>query len=168
MKKRYLIASLLIHLSFVLFLALHGGEDSASGGRPAGNGAQAGSAYKHDDIRPKVVEVEMREAPHEKDSQVPAQKEASRALRECEGDKWYGGIGVEENFFEDLVIKVYPGYPAAEAGIQAGDKIITVNGMPTNINDVRGTPGTTAIVTVDRGGQFLTFSIVRDKICTEH
>lgn len=72
-------------------------------------------------------------------------------------EDWYGGIGITG---WDRVERVYSGYPADRAGIKSGDLIIS------DFNAIKGKPGTPVTVTVLRGNDQLTFSMVREKICT--
>ncbi len=66
------------------------------------------------------------------------------------------------------VIDVYPGYPAARAGLQHGDVIIKVgatsltgrsSGFGTQL--IRGTAGTSVVLTIMRGHQTKTMTITR-------
>ena len=71
------------------------------------------------------------------------------------GTDTYVGIGVlsvtETN--AALVTLVFADSPAAEAGIERGDRIISVDGQPfTDVNQIRGEAGTTVQLTV-RGPQ---------------
>lgn len=89
----------------------------------------------------------------------------------------FEGIGIEFQIIEDTLLVVAPiaGGPSEEVGIQAGDRIIEVDGKNiagiglTN-NDVfkllRGPKGTKVTVKVFRPGlkELLEFTIIRDKI----
>ncbi|HEY3189927.1 MAG TPA: S41 family peptidase, partial [Solirubrobacteraceae bacterium] len=66
------------------------------------------------------------------------------------------------------VIRVIPGTPAERAGVRAGDKITTVDGVDvTNLQTeevasrVRGAEGSTVTITVVRGSANLAFTIAR-------
>ena len=87
----------------------------------------------------------------------------------------YGGIGSLIRRVGDHVIIAdpYDGFPASKSGIRAGDKIIKVDGEPTekmaieSVSDkLKGKPGTELTLTVERFGQneVLEFSMVREKI----
>lgn len=70
--------------------------------------------------------------------------------------EWYGGIGIIEAMGE--IWSVYPGYPAADAGLLAGDRII-------GTEEVRGEVGTILEIDVNRGEKLLHFKITRGRIC---
>ncbi len=85
----------------------------------------------------------------------------------------YGGIGSLIRRDGDYVIisEPYEGYPAQKAGLQAGDKIVEVDG-----NDVKGKTtqeistllkgqsGTALEMTYDRAGERKTISLIREKV----
>ena len=91
----------------------------------------------------------------------------------------YAGMGVVIKAFkgdseanEIFVTEVFPGSPAAAAGIRQFDKITGVNGTPVpptaSGSDVagqtRGPEGSSVVVTIERGGQTLTVPVVRGPI----
>ena len=89
----------------------------------------------------------------------------------------FEGIGVQFNILDDTIIVVHPiaGGPSAKLGIQAGDRIVTIDeenvaGIGIKNNGVRkrllGNKGTTVSVGIRRAGtkELLVFDIVRDKI----
>ncbi|AKD02967.1 peptidase S41 [Pontibacter korlensis] len=107
---------------------------------------------------------------------IPAE-ELAMARSYLEGD--FEGIGVEFNIFKDTIYVITPlsGGPSEAAGIQAGDKIIKVNGenvAGTGINNegvfkrLRGPKGTKVSITVQREAvkKPLSFTIERSKIPT--
>ena len=63
--------------------------------------------------------------------------------------------------------EVMPGSPAAEAGIQKDDFVISINGSDLGGIDyqdlrlLRGQIGSSASIVVNRKGQTLTFTVVR-------
>ncbi len=102
-------------------------------------------------------------------------KDVEKANEPLEGS--FEGIGVTFQIFKDtiLVISPIPGGPSDKVGIQAGDKIVKVDGENacgewlTNkwvMDHLRGKKGTKVTVTVKRNGvdKLLDFTIVRDKI----
>ena len=109
-------------------------------------------------------------------SYIP-KKDIDIARSQLEGD--FEGIGIEFNIIKDTIYVVAPisGGPSEQVGLQAGDKIITVDGEPvagkaiTN-NDVfkrlRGKKGTKVVVGIKRKGyaKLNLYTIVRDKIPT--
>ncbi len=86
----------------------------------------------------------------------------------------FGGLGMEISMQADglaRVIAPIDDTPAQRAGIESGDKIITVDGQPIRnmlLTDVlellRGKPGTTVSIEVLRGVHALPFHLVRDII----
>lgn len=86
----------------------------------------------------------------------------------------YQGIGVvvtEDDNGLTTVVTPYKNTPAAEAGIQIGDKIIKVNdedvtakGMNYVVSKMKGDPGTDVKVTVLRGEEELDFNLKRQNI----
>ncbi|WP_161889437.1 S41 family peptidase [Pontibacter russatus] len=110
-------------------------------------------------------------------SYIPAD-ELAMARSYLEGD--FEGIGVEFNIFNDTIYVISPlsGGPSEAAGIQAGDKIITVDGEKVagiGINNegvfkrLRGPEGSKVNLTVKREGtkKLLPFSLQRSKIPTQ-
>ncbi|MGZ8559289.1 MAG: S41 family peptidase, partial [Chitinophagaceae bacterium] len=99
--------------------------------------------------------------------------ELKEANEELAGN--FDGIGVEFNVFNDTVTVVYviPGGPSDKAGLQIGDKLITVNDfslIEKNITTekikeyIRGARGSTAILQIARNGQLKTINVVRGSI----
>lgn len=89
----------------------------------------------------------------------------------------FEGIGVQFNILFDTitVVATIPGGPSEKVGIQAGDKIISIDGNNVAgikiknedvIKKLRGTKGTKVLVTMQRRGvtEPLDFTITRDKI----
>lgn len=97
------------------------------------------------------------------------------ALKELQIDTHgeFTGIGIHVTMRNNLVTVISPieGTPAYRAGIKAGDKIIKVDGKPTEdlrdaVKRMRGPKGTTVVITVIRQGapEPLEFTLVRDVI----
>lgn len=81
------------------------------------------------------------------------------------------GIDVLPNPRGLSVVGVFPGSPAARAGVQRGDLIVAVNGLALaghsadyDSHLIRGPAGTKVSLTVMRGRSRLTFSIVRARL----
>jgi carboxyl-terminal processing protease len=102
-------------------------------------------------------------------------EDVKKANEPLEGS--FDGIGITFQIFKDtiLVIAPIPGGPSDKVGIQAGDKIIKVDGEDaygewlTNkwvMEHLRGKKGTKVTVSIARKGvkELLDFTIVRDKI----
>lgn len=97
------------------------------------------------------------------------------ALKELQIDTHgeFTGIGIHVTMRNSLVTVISPieGTPAYRAGIKAGDKIVKVDGKPTEdlrdaVKRMRGPKGTTVEITILREGapKPLDFSLVRDVI----
>ena len=89
----------------------------------------------------------------------------------------YVGIGITIQLLEDnggiLVLKVNEGGPADEAGMEAGDIIIAIEGQDARVMDVdearnlvRGEKNTKVNLTVLRGSEELEMSIIRQEVRT--
>jgi carboxyl-terminal processing protease len=74
----------------------------------------------------------------------------------------FGGLGLEMSDQSGIpqVIAPIDGEPAARAGLQPGDQIVSINGQSTSGMDaqkvvglLRGKPGTTVTLTISRGGK---------------
>jgi len=87
----------------------------------------------------------------------------------------FSGIGIEITIRDGVLTVVAPieGTPADKAGIQAGDKIIKVDGKLTKqmslmdaVKSIRGAKGSEVVLTILRAGEnkLLDYSIVRDVI----
>ncbi|MGI8650293.1 MAG: S41 family peptidase [Rubrobacter sp.] len=85
----------------------------------------------------------------------------------------YVGVGVtiEERDGRVVVVSPVEGSPAEQAGIEAGDVIVAVNGEPVAERDaiavsgkVRGREGSDLTLTVQRGGERETYELTRAEI----
>ncbi|MCD6582789.1 MAG: S41 family peptidase [Desulfuromusa sp.] len=87
----------------------------------------------------------------------------------------FGGLGIEITIKDDALIIVSPieDTPAYAAGIQAGDRIIKINGKPTRdieimeaVRMMRGPKGEAITISIRRSGvtDLLDFTIIRDII----
>lgn len=85
----------------------------------------------------------------------------------------FTGIGIHVTMRDNLVTVISPidGTPAYQAGIKAGDKIIKVDGTPTEdlrdaVKRMRGPKGTEVMITIIRQGEPnpLDFTLIRDVI----
>jgi len=87
----------------------------------------------------------------------------------------FSGVGIEITVRDNILTVVSPieGTPAYKAGIQAGDKIMRIDGKPTNdmsltdaVKNIRGNKGTAVKLTIMREGaeKPLEFTLTRDII----
>jgi len=72
---------------------------------------------------------------------------------------FYGGIGIYTNP-DDSVEKVFPGYPAAKAGIVVGDVL-------SDLASIRGEVGVYVEFDGTRNGTRQHYRLKRDKVCIE-
>lgn len=90
----------------------------------------------------------------------------------------YGGIGsiIQQRDSATYAVNPYEGKPAQRAGIEAGDKILSIDGKTTKglkvnevSNNLRGEPGTTVVLEIEREGIAKPFkvSIIREDIHLE-
>lgn len=124
-----------------------------------------------------LVETAIRSMLEELDphSVYISKEQLSRANEPLNGN--FEGIGIQFNILKDTIFVVSPisGGPSEKLGIQAGDKIVTVDGENvagigiTNqdvMDLLKGPKGTQVDVGVKRSGvrKLLEFNIIRDKI----
>lgn len=86
----------------------------------------------------------------------------------------FSGIGAELGKQSNNIVIIAPiaGYPAAKAGLKAGDVILAINGQAASnmsvdqaVDEIRGNSGTTVKLTILRNNQQKTdFSIIRAEI----
>lgn len=87
----------------------------------------------------------------------------------------FGGLGIQITVRDGILTVVSPieGTPAYDLGIQAGDRIVAIEGEPTRgitvdqaIGRLRGEPGTKVNITIQRDGvdDFLDYTVTRDII----
>nr|WP_319398562.1 S41 family peptidase [uncultured Carboxylicivirga sp.] len=90
-------------------------------------------------------------------------------------DGSFDGIGIQFNILDDTLMVVTPliGGPSEKVGIAAGDRIVSIDGdnvagIGIKNSDVykylRGKKGTKVKLAINRKGQVLDFTVVRDKI----
>lgn len=89
----------------------------------------------------------------------------------------FEGIGIymiaDDESNKVLIYYPIPDSPAEKAGIKAGDKIVSINGVEYTAKDlseisekIKGQSGTKVTLVVDRNGENLTFTVTREKIET--
>ena len=78
-----------------------------------------------------------------------------------------GKVGIRIR--KQIVVEIVPLGPADQAGVKVGDKILAANGIALNSEEglhdvalITGDPGTTATLTILRGGQVFEISVVRE------
>lgn len=85
----------------------------------------------------------------------------------------YAGVGLQFDTRDGWLTVIEPmhGSPAERAGVQAGDRLIEVDGESTRnwtyaeaARAIRGSPGTRLNFVVERAGQRIAFSLVRESV----
>jgi bla regulator protein BlaR1 len=110
---------------------------------------------------------------HSKPSYYVLKKVSSETsgLADARAAQRKGLLGLELNDKRWPHVDIVPGMPAAKAGLQDGDKILKVNDKDiTHITTISGAlevlhgkPGEQVMLTIQRGGQILTFVVERSK-----
>lgn len=178
------VVSLTLHLALAIFLSfnLSGNGENSTEQQDEGNSntpvevtlqeePKAAPKPLDGDIVPKQEDFPELEPPPllqaESPVEVPEEK-VEDAVTECQDDRWFGGIGIQQDWQTGRVDKVFPGYPADKAGLQVGDMIQRVDGVADSMGGkIRGTPGTTIVLEIFRPAtmEYLTLTFKRDKIC---
>lgn len=153
-KKRYLIASVLIHASLLILLLLHrgGSSDSDSDGK--------GKGGRDVNIVDKPTEIELVSSSSAKERGPMLQRPL---MPDCKHGS-FGGIGIYFDPFSGKIDRVFSGYSADRAGILPDDEVVSPGFM-----DIKGDPGTYIEMVIYRSStdQTIRLTVVRDKICTE-
>ena len=85
----------------------------------------------------------------------------------------YGGIGaiIRQNDDYVMIVDPHEGFPAQKSGLESGDVFLEINGRSvkglssSEVSDkLKGKPGTTLKIKVDRNGEEITKDIVREEI----
>ena len=86
---------------------------------------------------------------------------------------FFFGIGILIDLKDKrlIVVQPIPGTPAARAGLRAGDRINTIDGLPTAemslpeaVAHIRGPKGSPVTLGIERGDRTMTKTMVRDRI----
>jgi carboxyl-terminal processing protease len=180
MKKAFVISALLV----VLTLSL--------GGTVASKGTDTGATYEQLRLFTEVLSIVQNQYVDEtqpKDLIYSAIKGTLRGLdphssfldpesyreMQVETSGSFGGLGIEITLRDDILTVVSPidGTPAHRAGLQAGDRIVKIDGLSTKdmqlsdaVKKMRGKPGTKVTVSVVREGwaEPKDFEIQREQI----
>ena len=156
-----LILSVLVHVVLLVVLSKRGGEGDGGGAKQKQSSVKVTILDKpsEQDVKQKQIPPPVNKSKvivKKKKKNPPKQKYVEH---KC--DVWYGGVGITHVSDGSQVVNyVGVGYPADRAGILPGDLV-------TNIQDLRGTPGTYVTVKILRGTKALSFYLVREKICTQ-
>jgi carboxyl-terminal processing protease len=166
MKKAFVIGSLLV----VLTLSL--------GGTVASKGTDTGATYEQLRLFTEVLSIVQNQYVDEtapKELIYSAIKGTLRGLdphssfldpesyreMQVETSGSFGGLGIEITLRDDILTVVSPidGTPAYRAGLQAGDRIVKIDGLATKdmqlsdaVKKMRGKPGTKVTISIVREG----------------
>lgn len=102
-----------------------------------------------------------------------AAKDVERANEGLQGN--FEGVGISFQIVNDTVVvqSVIEGGPSQKVGVEIGDKLISIDGIPATgdsaknsfiFKHLRGKKGTEVVVDFMRDGTIYTFNIIRDKI----
>ncbi len=180
MKKAFVIGSLLV----VLTLSL--------GGTVASKGSDTGATYEQLRLFTEVLSIVQNQYVDEvppKDLVYNAIKGTLRGLdphssfldpesyreMQVETSGSFGGLGIEITLRDDILTVVSPieGTPAHRVGIQAGDRIVKIDGLATKdmqlsdaVKKMRGKPATKVMISIVREGwsEPRDFEIQREQI----
>ena len=100
--------------------------------------------------------------------------EENEAILEAASGEYYGvGIQLFQEYGSDEIeiLMVYDNGPAKKAGILNGDKLVSINGekvigkdLSSISNLISGPKGSSVTLEVDRNGEVLAFSMIRDDV----
>ena len=126
------------------------------GGEPMEHWGDIRRALLDGDAGP--VQIELAEPARSIEIRIPATEEERRAL--------YGSLAV---WLESGVGMTNPGSPADRAGLEAGDRVVGVNGTPTAgwydfVDQVRARPGERVEVSIERSGSSLVRALTLDAV----
>ncbi len=102
-----------------------------------------------------------------------AAKDVERANESLQGN--FEGVGISFQIVSDTIVvqSVIEGGPSQKVGVEIGDKLISIDGIPATgdsakndfvFRHLRGKKGTEVVVDLMRDGTVYTFHIIRDKI----
>lgn len=150
--KRSIVSSIICHFLLILLLGvfLIGGGYGNGGGKDD----RKKIVEKHNE---ELTEVELPNEQGEIEDNKP--KNVPTHLEDDCTD-FYGGIGITHILPGYTVSGVYAGYPAFNAGIKVGDRIVS------NINAIRGEINTSFTLEYENETGYHKIVLIRDKICT--
>jgi len=157
------IASLVFHAALLISFGGAGGKGDAEQAKESKDNVPKQQENIAD--KPKESqEIDLVEITEEQRAALEAAKKKPKPKKpQCE--HYFGGIGVEMGISVQgavMIGKVWPNYPAANAGLQAYDVILSPS--PAGI---RGEPGSRLDMIIERGGQRFAVTVLRDRICLE-
>lgn len=108
--------------------------------------------------------AEMIDRLHDDHSTFLTPSEAREEDDQLQGEYTYIGIGIyagtQDAKQQAVILSVFPGSPAAEAGLRAHDAILAIDGQPVvnldgtdNLDRIRGLPGTPVALTLKSLGE---------------
>lgn len=145
----YYIISIALHASVMLLFTLN----------TANNDNNRQSLQQNTTSFNIIDQSEAQKVTSETEKVPEAPKMEPEKKKKC--DKWYGGVGVIVSYTTNGVVidRVYSGYPAAAAGLQAGDQIIDAS------SELLGEPETPVYLKIVRNGKIYNVTVIRGEIC---
>lgn len=154
--KKYFLLSLLLHLSLVLAISFKMQQEEKQQQTEQGQEGSE-SDKKGQDVGIEIIEIS---------DTVNTEDQKKKELK-----NFYWGIGITSShtfsgpseYVE--VVDVASGYSAESAGLQRGDIIMEIDGLPiSNINDIRGDKPRKMLLTINRKGVIVRIQIERVKV----
>lgn len=160
--KKYNLISLLLHCLILLSVnSKNGFPNHGNGDIPS---RFKGTPNAEINVKPDPITIDVVNTPDDDKPQILKKKHVvkKKIVKKCNGP-WYGGIGIKtkrEGVLE-VVINIYPGYPASKSKLKVGDVI-----QDTDDKEIVGEPGTKVTLYIFRDNQvMLVIELVREKIC---
>ena len=160
---------ILLFILFSLSSELPGQQGGKGNSKDQGNNGVGQATEGTIMAKPDPIPIEIVEIPPKDGLTKKKLKHKTKyADHDCKGHKSYGGIGVtimpvyaSEETYSQQIVEVFDNYPAAKAGLLAGDIV------QDDKVEIMGTPGTEVKVCILRKGMLMTFTLIREKICLE-
>lgn len=150
-----LTLSLLLHaLPILIILFLTGGGNNTGGGTTHTKDKDSIQAKPNKDAPTEVTLVKL---PGKQKPKPRTNPSVPHSDEQC--DDFYGGIGIVHNYVDNTVTEAPLGYPAANAGIKPGDRILS------RVDELRGTIGTEVELIYQNEDGLHQVILIRDKIC---
>lgn len=153
--KKYIFFSAAIHLILFLFTVITLNNEKNTQKTEEG-------PFKGNEVKVEIVERPENPSPDEALEDKSEDGISSIINKEKDCISFFGGVGIQQDFFTLKIEEVYKNYPADRAGIMVGDIVESQNG-----EDIRGKIGAAITVKVTRNGISFYVTLIREKICYE-
>lgn len=164
--KQALRTSLILH--FVAFMLMGGFPKGCS----RGGGDSETAEHKQENNHKEEKKEEIIDKPVDQPMEITIIEETEedrenriarirrKEIKEC--TPFFGGIGIVFDSMNGRIGKVFKYYPASDAGLQVGDRIIS-----PPVGTIKGEIGTKVAITYLRDGIEHKVTITRGRICTK-